>query len=121
MLILFFAVQNGFSQTNNQLPKSNKVISELYNQSLLGNNTFVFDPSMDMKGIQSLIDTLHARQTNRDSEFNKNRYALLFKPGTYHLDVRVGYYMHVMGLGNSPEDVVIVGAVRSNSMHGGHV
>jgi hypothetical protein len=55
------------------------------------------------------------------NEFSKNRYALLFKPGTYHLDVRVGYYMHVMGLGNSPEDVIIVGAVRSNSTYGGHV
>ena len=55
------------------------------------------------------------------NEFSKNRYALLFKPGTYKLDIRVGYYTHVMGLGKSPEDVVIVGAVRSNSSQGGHV
>jgi hypothetical protein len=75
---------------------------------------------MDMKEIQILIDTLHARQTARKSEFSKNRYALLFKPGTYKLDIRVGYYMHIIGLGNSPEDVMIVGAVRSNSV-GGHM
>ena len=71
--------------------------------------------------VQLLIDTLHALQTTRNSEFSRNRYALLFKPGTYKLDIRVGYYMHIMGLGNSPEDVVIVGAVRSNTTHGGHV
>ncbi|HEY3372534.1 MAG TPA: glycoside hydrolase family 16, partial [Prolixibacteraceae bacterium] len=57
----------------------------------------------------------------RKSEFSKNRYALLFKPGTYNLDVRVGYYMHVIGLGNSPEEVIITGAVRSNSTRGGNV
>ncbi|MBA4322129.1 MAG: hypothetical protein C0408_04865 [Odoribacter sp.] len=43
----------------------------------------------------------------------------MFKPGTYKLDIRVGYYMHVMGLGNSPEDVVIVGSVSSASVRGG--
>jgi hypothetical protein len=76
---------------------------------------------MDMHEVQALIDSIYAGQVYPSNEFSKNRYALLFKPGTYHLDVRVGYYMHVMGLGNSPEDVVIVGAVRSNSTQGGHV
>jgi hypothetical protein len=74
-----------------------------------------------MKEVQKLIDSIHAGQVYPANEFSKNRYALLFKPGTYHLDVRVGYYMHIMGLGNSPEDVVIVGAVRSNTTFGGHV
>ncbi|MGE5395682.1 MAG: hypothetical protein ACM3P1_13145, partial [Candidatus Saccharibacteria bacterium] len=91
------------------------------NQPLLGDNVFVLDPAMDMKELQMLIDTLHARQTGRKSEFSLNRYALLLKPGTYHLDVKVGYYMHIIGLGTSPEDVVIEGAVRSNSTHGGNV
>jgi len=90
-------------------------------ESSFGENTYVFDPSMDMAEIQTLIDSLHAGLVFPTNEFSKNRYALLFKPGTYKLDVRVGYYMHIMGLGNSPEDVVIVGAVRSNSTQGGHV
>jgi hypothetical protein len=91
------------------------------NQTVFGKNAFVFDPSMDMNEIQGLIDSLHVLQTTKGSEFSTNRYALLFKPGVYRLDVRVGYYMHVMGLGNTPEDVIIIGAVRSNSMHGNHV
>ena len=127
LLILFLAVQYGFSQTspvrdlNVSLSKSVKAIAARYNQSFLGKNTFVFDPSMDMKEVQTLIDAIYAGQVFPTNEFSKNRYALLFKPGTYNLDVRVGYYMHIMGLGNSPKDVVIEGAVSSNSTQGGHV
>ena len=44
-----------------------------------------------------------------------------FKPGIYNLDVKIDYYMQVLGLGESPEDVVIKGAVRSNTTHGNSV
>ena len=39
----------------------------------------------------------------------------LFKPGKYDLDVQVGFYMQVLGLGQSPDDVAITGAVRSKA------
>ena len=84
-----------------------------YNNPSLGENVFVFEPGMDMKEIQTLIDTIYKHQSGRGSEFSKNRYALLFKPGKYNLDIRLGYYMQVLGLGESPDDVVITGAVRS--------
>ena len=90
--------------------------------SLLGPNVLIFDPSMDMDRIQLLLDTIFTWQASRGSEFNDNRFALLFKPGEYSLDIRVGYYMQVAGLGRSPEDVVIHGVVRSNARGGrGHV
>mmetsp|Transcript_52482 Transcript_52482/g.162546 ORF Transcript_52482/g.162546 Transcript_52482/m.162546 type:complete len:654 (-) Transcript_52482:171-2132(-) len=38
-------------------------------------------------------------------QFSNERFAFLFKPGTYHVDVPVGYYTQVLGLGQSPEDV----------------
>jgi len=111
----------GFSQspvtTDQPLPQG----FEKFNSSLLGENVLVFDPSMDMKEIQAAIDTIFQRQSARRSEFSRNRYALLFKPGTYDLDVKVDYYMQVLGLGESPEDVVIRGAVRSNTTHGNSV
>jgi hypothetical protein len=88
---------------------------------LLGENVLVFDPSMDNMEIQSVLDTIFKRQTVRGSEFSRNRYALLFKPGRYRLDIRVEYYMQVLGLGRSPEDVIIEGAVRSNTTHGNSV
>jgi hypothetical protein len=96
-------------------------VFEKYNNPALGKNIFVFEPGMDMKEIQSLIDTIFNRQSGRKSEFSKNRYALLFKPGRYILDVKTGYYMQILGLGESPEDVVITGAVRSNTTHGNSV
>jgi hypothetical protein len=92
-----------------------------YNHQLFGENVFVFDQAMDMKDIQTVIDTIFIRQSGKRSEFSKNRYALLFKPGTYNLDIKIDYYMHVAGLGESPEDVVINGAVRSNTTHGNSV
>lgn len=119
LVFLFCGIQIAFSQNfndrNNTVALSGKVknFAAKYNQTLFGKNTFVFDAAMDMAEIQTLIDAIYAGQVFPNNEFSKNRYALLFKPGTYKLDIKVGFYMHIMGLGNSPEDVVIVGAVRS--------
>jgi hypothetical protein len=77
----------------------------------LGPNVLVFDPSME--DIQSRIDAVFAKQES--GQFNSNRYALLFKPGAYKLDVQVGFYTQVAGLGRSPDDVKITGAVRSKA------
>jgi len=41
-----------------------------------------------------------------NGEFSAARYAFLFKPGTYAVDVPVGYYTQVLGLGEVPGDVV---------------
>jgi hypothetical protein len=110
-----------YSQTSNPSNVPLPAVYDKYNRSSMGENVFVFEPSMDMKEIQDLIDTVFNRQSVRRSEFSKNRYALLFKPGRYNLDVKVSYYMQVLGLGESPEDVVIIGAVRSNTTHGNSV
>jgi hypothetical protein len=121
IIVLSLIAQNGFSQNSDQSGIKLPAFAEKYNKSSLGENVFVFEPGMDMKEIQLLIDTIFARQSARRSEFSKNRYALLFKPGKYELDIKVDYYMQVLGLGESPEDVVITGAVRSNTTHGNSV
>jgi hypothetical protein len=92
-----------------------------YNNQVFGNNTFIFDPQMDMKEIQTLIDSLYSRQHPRSSEFGDNRYALMFKPGNYQLDIKVGYYMSIIGLGESPNDVVINGLLISKGEPNGNV
>lgn len=89
-----------------------------FHDPLFGENVFVFDDGMKMNDIQTALDTIFRRQTVRGSEFSKNRFAVFFKPGNYDLDVRVDYYMTIHGLGVSPEDVIINGAVRSNTTHG---
>ncbi len=78
-----------------------------------GPNVMIFDPSMEMSAIQSQISRIFNQQER--NEFGHQRYAILFKPGQYDLDVRVGYYMQILGLGQMPDDVLIRGAVRSNT------
>src|SRR6476646_10610663 len=79
-----------------------------------GPNVIVFDPNMPTSQIQATIDGIAAQQV--DNEFGSQRYALLFKPGTYGtttnpLTFQVGYYTEVAGLGGSPTDVTINGHV----------
>lgn len=81
----------------------------------LGPNVIVFDPSMPVADIQARVDAIYAQQVN--DEMGTNRYALLFKPGVYGtatqpLQMKVGYYTEVAGLGASPTDVTIVGKVE---------
>ena len=74
-----------------------------------GPNVLIFDPTMP--SIQEQVDAVFKKQER--SEFGSGRDAYLFKPGKYNLDVRVGFYTQVVGLGKSPDDVAITGAVRS--------
>jgi hypothetical protein len=69
-----------------------------------------------MTNIQGQLDAVIA--TQQRAQFGTNRYAYLFKSGKYELDVQIAFYMHLMGLGRSPDDVEITGAVRSRSTRG---
>jgi hypothetical protein len=81
-----------------------------------GPNVYVFSPSMPQSRIQARVDSIASRQVG--NQFGTQRYALLFEPGSYGsaadpLFLQVGYYTSVAGLGASPGDVVINGAVDS--------
>lgn len=79
--------------------------------SIFGENVLVFDSSMDQEGIKMTLQAIHEQQ--KYNEFGSERYALLFKPGTYDFDVTVDYYVQALGLGRYPDDVIINGAVQS--------
>lgn len=84
-------------------------------QPNLGSNVLIFDPSMPTSQIQAAVDAVATQQI--PNQFGTQRYALLFKPGTYGtaaapLNFQVGYYTAVAGLGLSPNDVVINGSVN---------
>ncbi|MBA3815923.1 MAG: hypothetical protein H0X29_05285, partial [Parachlamydiaceae bacterium] len=79
--------------------------------SLFGQFVYIFDESQGDSEIQKKINTIYNQQLN--NHFGDQHYALLFKPGIYHVDVKVGYYTQVLGLGGSPDDVTIIGAVRT--------
>lgn len=114
--------QNPFSDINGYLiadvnqsqlikkpSKDNSVNSSQDN--VLGKNTIVFDVSQGNSEIQKKIDAIYKQQLN--NQFGDQHYALLFKPGMYNLDVKVGYYTQILGLGRTPDDVIIFGAVRT--------
>jgi hypothetical protein len=82
----------------------------------LGPNVTIFDPSMPVSEIQATLDATHAAQV--DNEMGTDRFAYLFMPGTYGtaenpLQIKVGYYTEIAGLGASPTDVVINGKVET--------
>lgn len=81
----------------------------------LGSHVLVFDPSMPVKQIRKRTDAIWQQQV--DAEMSAQRWSLLFKPGIYGtatepLQIKVGYYTEVAGLGASPSDVVINGKVE---------
>src|SRR5580698_5359712 len=83
-------------------------------QPNFGPNVYVFTPSMPQSQIQATVDSIASQQVG--NQFGTQRYALLFEPGTYGsaadpLIFGVDYYTAVAGLGASPGDVVINGAV----------
>jgi hypothetical protein len=78
-----------------------------------GPNVTVFDPSMPAQTIQDAVNAISQTQVPTSAQFNTVRHAFLFKPGAYTVDVQVGYYTTVAGLGLLPDDVTINGIVHS--------
>jgi hypothetical protein len=78
-----------------------------------GPNVAIFDPSMPSAAIQQQIDKVYAVQQH--SEFGAARNAFLFLPGEYKIDVPVGFYTQVLGLGATPDAVHITGNVHSDA------
>ena len=65
--------------------------------------------------IQATLDAVYAQQ--KSAQFGAGRYALLFKPGAYAVDVNVGFYTHVAGLGLQPSAVSITSSIYAG-LHG---
>lgn len=81
----------------------------------LGSRVVVFDDSMPVAEIRERADEIWQQQV--DAEMSEERWSLLFRPGTYGsaaepLQIKVGYYTEVAGLGADPSDVVINGKVE---------
>jgi hypothetical protein len=80
---------------------------------LFGPNVLIFNPSTPSHTIQKQIDAVYAIQQH--SEFGPQRNALLFLPGSYSVDLPVGFYTEVMGLGASPDATRIAGDVHADA------
>jgi len=75
-----------------------------------GTNVKIFDPTMSNSSIQSTVDSIFTQMES--NQFGNERYAFFFKPGAYNVNVAVGFYTSVYGLGQRPDDVTITGSMR---------
>ncbi len=81
-----------------------------------GPNVQIFDPSTPAATIQAAIDNaFNAQYQSSTAQFGSQRYAFLFKPGTYAPNARLGFYTTIEGLGQNPDDVQINGSITVDS------
>jgi hypothetical protein len=81
-----------------------------------GPNVCVFNDTMSQAAIQADLNAIATQQVPVASQFDSDRYSVLFEPGTYGsaaspLVFQVGYYTQVAGLGALPSDTVVNGAI----------
>ena len=84
--------------------------------AVFGPNVCVFDDTVHQATIQTDLNRISTQQVPITSQFDNDRFAVLFQPGTYGsaanpLVFQVGYYTEVAGLGYLPQDTVINGAI----------
>ena len=82
-----------------------------------GPDVCVFNPGMSQAAIQADLDNISTQQVPVGSQFDSQRYAVFFEPGTYGssttpLVFQVGYYTQVAGLGSMPQQTIINGAIE---------
>jgi len=73
-------------------------------------SVYVFDPATS-GNTQQVVNTIFSQNGGHQPPFNgqwsNNRYALLFKPGNHNVQVNIGFYTSVIGLGRAPTDTTI--------------
>src|SRR5215472_11822167 len=106
----------GFAAAPAQAAQADSSICPDANVPAFGPNVCVFTDTMSQAAIQKDLDSIATQQVPVASQFNGQRYAVLFRPGTYGsagnpLVFQVGYYTQVAGLGAMPQDTVVNGAI----------
>lgn len=75
-----------------------------------GPNVFVYGPATPQAEMQAKINEVYAAQQH--SEFGTGRYAFILLPGSYALDIPIGFYTQVLGAGPNPDSVRVTGNVH---------
>ncbi|WP_405665310.1 coagulation factor 5/8 type domain-containing protein [Streptomyces sp. NBC_01166] len=98
LLMAFPTAQSAFGDEAEEVPGGGD----------LGPNVLVFDPSTP--DIQGKVDEVFKKQES--NQFGTDRYALMFKPGTYdNINAQIGFYTSIAGLGLKPDDTTFNGDV----------
>ena len=93
------------------------VVVGIYSQetALFGTGTYIYSPADDPAKIKEELDAFYQKtdgtkegaQGRARGEFTEDRLAVFFKPGNYDININMGYYTALSGLGASPDDVTI--------------
>ncbi|SEF90833.1 hypothetical protein SAMN05421819_1315 [Bryocella elongata] len=75
----------------------------------LGPNVTIFSPATPRAEMQKKVDETYALE--RHNEFGAERHAIFFLPGDYHLNLPVGFYTEVAGLGATPDATHLTGDI----------
>lgn len=78
-----------------------------------GPQVLLLDASQPMEEMQAKIDRIYAVQQH--NEFGSERNEIMLLPGEYHLNVPLGYYTEVRGLGATPDAVHVTGNVHADA------
>ena len=117
MVVAALAAIAGFAAAPSQLAAvADSSICPGANVAAFGPNVCVFNDTMSQATIQNDLNSIATQQVPVASQFDSQRYAVLFQPGTYGsaanpLVFQVGYYTEVAGLGAMPQDTVVNGAI----------
>lgn len=78
-----------------------------YHNELFGENVYLFTPEDNPEEVNAILDEIYDAQ--EENQFGEERYAIYFMPGVYDesIEVNVGFYMQVAGLGELPTDTRI--------------
>ena len=93
------------------------VVVGTYSQetALFGKNTYIYSPDDDPAKIKEELDAFYKKtdgtkegsQGRARGEFTEERLAAFFKAGDYDININIGYYTALAGLGASPDDVTV--------------
>lgn len=94
------------------LGKGNREMEKLteiheYHTELFGENVYIFTPEDPAEEVCEILNQIWEKQET--NQFGTERYGIYFMPGTYDesIEVQVGYYMEVAGLGKEVSDTSI--------------
>lgn len=101
LIVLAIITAYGVLQMNEN--NKYKQIDNFHNE-LLGENVYIFSDQDDPKVVNQILQEMYAKQET--NQFGTDRYSVYFLPGDYDdsIEVNVGYYMQIAGLGIYPTD-----------------
>src|SRR5690348_7788967 len=78
-----------------------------------GANVLLLNPRDSSAEMQAEIDHIYSVQEH--NQFGPSRNVILLLPGEYKLDIPIGYYTQVLGVGATPDAVRVAGNVHADA------